>query len=284
VATYRPTAEMVRVAGDQLAKSFELRTVRQIRRALDKAAAGSPQALRWGGDAGKRWATQIVERADAELRVQKAIDVYGEASWRHFCFAHIAPEQARPELLRKAQVYASNAERIAEQGTTLGMDLRKAPKLAGRMRWRGLDLSIETAVGDVRQWYDPHNDEHGTTVMQYAYGYIRGTEGADGEHTDVYVGPMLEEADEVYIIHQNKAPDFTRYDEDKVMLGFPSADAAKAAYLRQYNDARFYGGMSAMSADDFVARCATGCVRGKLAHKSMGSEIRAAWSSWRRRQ
>jgi hypothetical protein len=41
------------------------------------------------------------------------------------------------------------------------------------------------------------------------------------------------------------------YDEDKVMLGWSSADAAKAAYLAQYDDPRFFGGMSVFTADDF---------------------------------
>src|SRR5690606_17241189 len=40
----------------------------------------------------------------------------------------------------------------------------------------------------------------------------------------------------------------------KVMLGWDSADAAKAAYLAQYDDPRFYGGMSVFSLDDFKRR------------------------------
>ncbi len=79
--------------------------------------------------------------------------------------------------------------------------------------------------------------------MRYDYGYIDGALGADGDSVDVYLGPD-ETAQWVYAVHQNKVPDFTTYDEDKVMLGWSSADAARDAYVEQYDDPRFFGGMS----------------------------------------
>lgn len=281
-------------------KSLPLETVKRMkayfdRHQGDKSAEGwgstaNPSNgyiawLLWGGDAGRSWASGIVERAQAEERVQKTLDAYAGQSWRYYCLwsaGESIPAPARAELLRKAQVFGDNAMQIEQTAERLGMPIRKAHKLAGRMRWRGLDISIENAVGGRRQWYDPHNGESGETVMEYAYGYIRGTEAADGEHVDVYVGPDLD-APEVYVVHQNKAPDFDRYDEDKVMLGFPSADAAKAAYLRHYNDERFYGGMTATDAETFADRCRCGEIKGKITHKSFGATVRAAFAAWRAR-
>lgn len=87
--------------------------------------------------------------------------------------------------------------------------------------------------------------------MKYDYGYVLGTRGADGDSVDVYLGPS-EGAAWVYVVHQNsKSSDFTEYDEDKVMLGFDSANHARDAYLRQYDDERFFRGMSQMTIDDF---------------------------------
>jgi hypothetical protein len=40
------------------------------------------------------------------------------------------------------------------------------------------------------------------------------------------------------------------YSEDKVMLGFPTAAAAAAAYLAQYDDPRFFGGMDKVPMDE----------------------------------
>jgi len=115
-------------------------------------------------------------------------------------------------------------------------------KLSRRMDFHGLKISIETDKGEFRHWYDPHNKEKGKTKMSHPYGYIRRTEGVDGDHVDVYIGPHLD-APFVYIVHQMKAPDFTAYDEDKCMLGFQNAADAKAAYLTNFNDDRFFGTM-----------------------------------------
>lgn len=126
----------------------------------------------------------------------------------------------------------------------------KAYKLSRRMQFRGLNISVETDKGEKRHWKDPNNGETGFTLMKYPYGYIRMTKGVDGDHVDVYVGPD-EDAKKVYVVHQQKAPNFERYDEDKCMLGFESADAAKKAYLDHYNDDRFFGSMTVMPFKQF---------------------------------
>jgi hypothetical protein len=118
------------------------------------------------------------------------------------------------------------------------------------MDFKGLPISIENGKSSCRQWYNPDVGNYGITRMDNPYGYIRGTLGVDGDAVDVYVGPDRD-ALMVYIIHQTKAPDFTEYDEDKCMLGFPSADAAKEAYLKHYNDPRFLGPITAMTFDEF---------------------------------
>jgi hypothetical protein len=132
----------------------------------------------------------------------------------------------------------------------MNLKLGKAHKLSRRMFFRDLAISIETDKGELRHWYDPHNKEKGTTKMKYPYGYIRRTKGVDGDHVDVYVGPH-EKAPYVYIIHQMKAPEFKKYDEDKCMLGFKSENAAKTAYLAHYNDKRFLGSVTRMPYDKF---------------------------------
>jgi len=135
-----------------------------------------------------------------------------------------------------------------------------AHKLQGRTKLYGLDISIENAKGSVRRWYDPHGKETGHTKMHFDYGYIRGTKGTDGDHVDVYVGPDLE-ATKVYIVDQMKKPstpddgkDWKQFDEQKVMLAFKNAAEAKFAYLKQYDDHRFFGGMKEMSVEDFKAK------------------------------
>lgn len=132
----------------------------------------------------------------------------------------------------------------------MNIKLGKAYKLSRRMKFRGLDVSIETDKGELRHWYDPHNKTKGSTKMSHPYGYIRRTKGVDGDHVDVYIGPK-EDAPNVYVVHQMKAPDFKKYDEDKCMVGFENAAAAKAAYLKNFDDPRFFGSMTTMPWAEF---------------------------------
>lgn len=110
--------------------------------------------------------------------------------------------------------------------------LIKADKLAGSMRFQGLDIAIEHRAGDKRKWRDPDGKE-GEIVMRYPYGYLRGSKGADGEALDVYVGPDADST-KVFVINQRQIGDKRKFDEHKIMLGFSSKAQARKAYLQHY--------------------------------------------------
>ena len=136
----------------------------------------------------------------------------------------------------------------------LYIDLNKAAyKLHYKTEFQGLPISIENRKGSKRHWYDPHNKTEGTTTMEFPYGYIRGTLGTDGDHVDVYVGDD-KEADKVFVITQMKAPSFKEVDEQKCMLGFSSGKEAKAAYIRHYNNPKFFGKMKTMAIEEFKSK------------------------------
>lgn len=121
-------------------------------------------------------------------------------------------------------------------------------KLQGRTTFNGLKISIENKKGSVRRGTD--SDGHKWAIkMHFDYGYIRGTEGVDGDHVDCYIGDN-ENAKNVYIIHQ-KIPGTNEYDEDKCMLGFDTLAQAKAAYLRQYDKPGFFGGVDTVPFETF---------------------------------
>lgn len=136
----------------------------------------------------------------------------------------------------------------------------------------GLKIVVENPAGSVRTWTDADGTT-GETVMKWPYGCIEDVRGADREDLDVYLGP-LDEPEWVFIVHQQKkSADFATYDEDKVMLGWATADEAKAAYLEQYDDPRFFGGMTVMSRADFIAKLRAAGVElgpidiGKITHE-----------------
>ena len=121
-------------------------------------------------------------------------------------------------------------------------------KLQDRTTFRGLKISIENKKGTIRRGVD--SDGHKWAIkMHFDYGYIRGTEGVDGDHVDCYIGDNID-AKNVYIIHQ-KIPGTDKYDEDKCMLGFDTLADAKAAYLRQYDKPGFFGGVDTVPFDVF---------------------------------
>jgi len=126
-------------------------------------------------------------------------------------------------------------------------------KLSKRIKFRGLDVSIEQDEGEIRHWTDAESGTKGKTKMHVPYGYIRRTEGMDGDHVDVFIGPY-ENARDVFVVHQMKLPDFKEFDEDKCMLGFSTAEEAKATYLNHFNDDRFFGSMTTMPFEEFKTK------------------------------
>ena len=130
--------------------------------------------------------------------------------------------------------------------------LRKsARELQGRLDFQGLPISVENRMGSIRQWKDPHDGSEGMTRVQRPYGYIRGTIGTDGDAVDVYVGPHRE-AKTAYIVNQMAPPEFTEFDEQKVMLGFRSQAEAKTFYRKHYDNPGFLGSIFAIPMVDFI--------------------------------
>jgi hypothetical protein len=143
------------------------------------------------------------------------------------------------------------------------------------MEFQGLPISIENRKGSKRYWTDPNNGKDGSTKMQYPYGYIRGTLSTDDDAVDVYIGKD-EKSDKAFVITQMKTPDFKEIDEQKVMLGFSSAEKAKLAYLAHYDDPRFFKEMKELSMGQFRAKLATHkgkLIKGALLGKSKSATI-----------
>jgi len=117
----------------------------------------------------------------------------------------------------------------------------------GTINFQGLMVHVENKAGDVREGTDGKGTKW-RTHMKLPYGEIVGSLGTDGDKLDVYVGPYRN-APNVYIVHQNHArgPKKGKYDEDKVMIGFDSAEQAKAAYLAHYDSPRYFRSITTMA-------------------------------------
>lgn len=99
----------------------------------------------------------------------------------------------------------------------------------GHIKIDGFDITIENPRGSERSGVDADGNTWSVT-MNNTYGYIRGTEGVDGDHIDVFLGDT---GNGVYVVDQLKEDG--SFDEHKVMYGFGSMDEAKESYLSNYS-------------------------------------------------
>lgn len=102
-------------------------------------------------------------------------------------------------------------------------------------KFHGLDISIENPKGSMRSGKDAGGKKW-SCVMPADYGYVKGTEGADGDHIDVFMGPHRE-SHVVFVINQqhHKTGEF---DEHKCMLGYKSEKDAVADYCKAFSDGK----------------------------------------------
>lgn len=103
----------------------------------------------------------------------------------------------------------------------------------GHVKVGAFDVTIENPKGSERSGTDA-NGKKWSVKMNNTYGYIRGTEGVDGDHIDVFLAEDMDKWDGKYVfVIDQYNPDGT-FDEHKVMLGFNSMEEARSAYLSNY--------------------------------------------------
>ncbi|SRR6266403_455295 len=129
------------------------------------------------------------------------------------------------------------------------IELYSNRKLHKRLKFQGLDISVENRAGSTRRGKSPHWGPW-ETHMKFDYGYVKGSKGMDGGGVDCFVGPNPN-AKMAFVVHILKQPEFKTYDEDKVMLGWDSKAEAKKAFLAHYDSGKFYGGMDVIPMESF---------------------------------
>lgn len=157
----------------------------------------------------------------------------------------------------------AKAERIASQeqakrtrknkATRVETNPTEAQKEAGNykkghIKVDGMNITIEQPKGSIRRGKDASGKEW-ESEMHNTYGYIRGTEGVDGDHIDIFLSDNPNEGN-VFVVDQvNKDGSF---DEHKVMYGFADKESARQAYLSNYEDGwQGLGNITEVSKEEF---------------------------------
>lgn len=134
-------------------------------------------------------------------------------------------------------------EKIAQEEAKVEQNPTEAQKEAGNykkghIKIDGYDVTIENPKGSVRSGVDRNGQEWSVT-MNNTYGYIRGTEGVDGDHIDVYLSDDIENWDGKRVFVIDVYNEDGTFDEHKIMLGFNNAADAFTNYVRNYNPGFF---------------------------------------------
>lgn len=122
------------------------------------------------------------------------------------------------------------------------------PELVNK-KFQGLDIVVENPKGSTRS--GRKGNKEWEIKMKCDYGFLKKVNGADGEGVDVYLGDD-NNPENAYIVHQNDTTT-GNYDEDKVMLGFKTAEEAKESYLAHYDDPKFFGSLTVIPMETFKA-------------------------------
>lgn len=138
------------------------------------------------------------------------------------------------------QIEAARAE-VAPEPTEAQKEAGNYKK--GHIKLQGLDIALENPKGSTRSGTDQDGKAWQST-MAHDYGYIKRTQGADGDHVDVFIGDKPE-SETVYVIDQAD-PKTGKFDEHKVMMGFADEQAARDGYLANYE--KGWRGLSAIKA------------------------------------
>lgn len=138
----------------------------------------------------------------------------------------------------------------------------------GHVSVQGLDISIENPKGSTRS-SKPGARKQWSQKMKDHYGYLRRTEGADGEQIDVFIGENPTN-DRVFVVDQvnQQTGDF---DEHKAMIGYNNQADAKRGYLRNFEKGWKPGAITEMSMDEFKSWVKTNPPRRPASGVDMGS-------------
>lgn len=186
-------------------------------------------------------AVKLIQQHDPDIKPEK---IKGSDGVERFGFSFTP--RAKRSIMKGQPAFARGGK----------VEPTDAQKSAGNYKkkhinFQGLPISIENEKGSTRSGQDEKGNKW-SVKMPADYGYVKRTEGADGDHVDVYVGPD-ESSSNVFVIDQ-KDHRTGKFDEHKVMLGFDSLRSAIQTYTNGFSDGKAHlrlGNVARLSMKEF---------------------------------
>lgn len=209
-----------------------------------------------------------IQQAHDNMDMALKEDLIAEAMELEFALAETREEAAAtttPEVEAKTPTTTA-PERDAEGRTEAQKEAGNYKKIHKTVQ--GLDISVENDVGSVRSGTDAAGKPW-SVKMKNQYGYIKRTEGADGDQIDVFMGPN-EASDNVFIVDQVD-PATGKFDEHKVVLGATTRSEATKIYKANYAKGwKGQGAITQMTMEEFKTWSKEGDTKSPVDTKKLG--------------
>jgi Inorganic Pyrophosphatase/Large polyvalent protein associated domain 39 len=177
--------------------------------------------------------------------------------------------KARAEPIEDPETLKSPGRAAAETDTNPTEAQKKSGKYKkGVASTLGQKVAIETPRGATRKGVGP-DGKPWEVVMPDHYGEIQGTKGADGDKVDAYIS----RGKRIFVIDQ-KDLKTNKFDEHKVMLGYPDEAAARSTYEKGFSDGR--GAERIMGMREMTKEELAGWLKDRKATKEPASEVTPA--------
>ena len=139
----------------------------------------------------------------------------------------------------------------------------------GHLSLHGLDIAIENPRGSERKGTDSDGETWSVTMKNH-YGYIKKTEGADGDHVDVFVNEKVVDKNVPVFVVNQVDPKTKEFDEHKVMMGFASEPDARKGYLENYASGwKGIGSIKKFTVDEFKTWLSEGDTKKPILPKTL---------------
>ena len=194
------------------------------------------------------------------------------------------PRNNEPYQGAGGKSHGGPVRRRADGGAVHNHNPTEAQKEAGNYAkthrfFHGLDITLENLKGKPRSGIGKNGKKWSVTMPAH-YGYIKRTEGADGDHVDVYLGPN-EKSDQVFVVDQKDA-ETGKFDEHKCLLGFNSEAEARRTYRAGFSDGKDrIKHLRRMSMDEFKEWLEKGDTSKEIRRYATGGAVRKALQSLR---
>lgn len=194
----------------------------------------------------------VVQAGAAEAAEQQQIDAQAGDLAAEIAAGGPAPvgegTPGNPLVIERAGHAVAAGERVEPEPTDAQKEAGNYRK--GHVEFQGLNVTIENPKGAQRRGTGPQGPWEVT--MPAHYGYVKRSEGADGDQVDVYIGDAP--ASRHVLVVDQIDPVSGKFDEHKVMMGFTSPKQALETYKAGFSDAsgaRRVGAVKLMGMDQF---------------------------------